>query len=102
MLEILKLEKCDSYIIDQTTGLLGNTVIAQYPCILDYKKFYVWIGSCDLNLFGQSTVLNLFNLAESKGAEEVIFIINRDNKQSDQYARMFRIIDAKRIKNSRV
>jgi len=62
----------------------------------------VWIGANELNLFGKSTVLNLSMLAERKGAEDIIFIINRDHKEHDQYARMFRVIDAKRIKSSRV
>lgn len=41
MLEILSLDKYDSFVIDSQAGLTGNTVIAQYPCILAGAKFYV-------------------------------------------------------------
>lgn len=78
----------------------GNSVIAQYPCILDGKRFYVLIGSTDIALFGKSTFLNLANLAEAKCAEDMILILNRAHEQKSQYDRVFKVIDAERMKTS--
>ena len=95
MLEILRLtNKFESFVVDEQAGLAGDTIIAQFPCILDSEKFYVWIGDTKLMLFGRSTICNLANLAESKNAESIIFILNRSHLQKSYYDKMFKVIDA--------
>jgi hypothetical protein len=99
MLDILKLDKFDSFVIDSHAGLTGTTVIAQYPSILDSKKFFVWIGNSEFSYFGKHTFLNLANFAEEKGAESIFFIVSGKNEQRREYERMFKVIDAERVRS---
>lgn len=68
MLEILSLGNFDSFVIDSQAGLTGSSVVAQFPCILEEQRFFVWLGTTEVSLFGKTTLMNLANLAESKGA----------------------------------
>jgi hypothetical protein len=42
--------------------------------------------------------MNIANFAEEKGAEEMILILNRNHEQKAMYTKMFKVIDAKRVK----
>jgi len=102
MLEILSLNNHDSFVIDSQAGLTGKIIIAQYPCILEGSKFFVWIGSTDISIFGKTTLMNLANLAESKGASEMYLILDKQHEQMSLYKRMFKVIDAERVTTASV
>lgn len=57
----------------------------------------MWIGSTDISIFGKTTLMNLANLAEDKGASDLLLIIDKDHTQMSQYKRMFKVIDAERV-----
>lgn len=97
LLKVLKLDSFESFVIDSQGGLTGKTVLAQYPCILAGDKFFVWIGSTDISIFGKTTLMNLANLAEDKGASNLLLIIDKDHTQMHHYKRMFKVIDAERV-----
>lgn len=97
LLKVLKLDTFDSFVIDSQGGLTGKTVLAQYPCILSSDRFFVWIGSTDISIFGKTTLMNLANLAEDKGASSLFLIIDKEHTQMHQYKRMFKVIDAERV-----
>lgn len=61
-------EKFDSFVVDQQAGVTGKSVMAQFPCILDDTRFYVWLGATSVSNFGNTTFMNLANLAEERGA----------------------------------
>jgi len=46
--------------------------------------------------------MNLANLAEAKGANEMYLILNRDHCQKSQFNRMFKMIDAERVNSASV
>jgi hypothetical protein len=81
MLEILSLNRYDSFVIDSQAGLTGKTVIAKYPCILAGGNFFVHIGTTDSSMFGKSTLMNLANFAEKKGAKDMYLILDREHVQ---------------------
>jgi hypothetical protein len=98
MLEILSLEqKYDTFVIDSQAGLTGKTVIAQYPCVLAGANFFVQIGTTDSSMFGKTTLMNLANFAEKKGAQDMYLILDKEHVQLKQYKRMFKVIDAERV-----
>lgn len=76
MLDILRLDSFESFVIDSQAGLTGKHIIAQYPCILSANKFFVWIGSTDISIFGKTTLMNLADLAEQKGAKEMYLLLD--------------------------
>ncbi len=99
MLDILKLStKPQTFVISSQAGLVGDEVVGQYPCVLDAKKFFVFIGQTDITVFDKSTFMNIANFAEEKGAEVMILILNRNHEQKAMYTKMFKVIDAKRVK----
>lgn len=81
MLDVLKLNDFDSFVVDCQAGLTGNSVMAKFPCILDSNRFFVWLGQTETNLFGKTTLMNLANLAEDKGAQEMYLILDRDHQE---------------------
>lgn len=46
--------------------------------------------------------MNLSNLAESKGASSVTLILDRAHEQRSQYERMFKVLDAERMRSASV
>jgi hypothetical protein len=97
MLAILSLNNYDSFVIDSQAGLTGKTIIAQYPCVLAGSNFFVHIGTTDSSIFGKSTLMNLANFAEKKGAQDMYLILDKEHVQLKQYKRMFKVIDAERV-----
>lgn len=86
MLEILSLSKgFDSFVIDSQAGLTGSSIVAQFPCVLDQGRFFIWLGATEFSLFGKTTLMNLANLAESKGAETLYLVMDRDHFQLKDY-----------------
>jgi len=102
MLDLLHLENFDSFVVDCQAGLSGNSVLAKFPCILDSAKFFVWIGSTEVSLFGKTTLMNLENLAEAKGAQELYLLLDNDHIEIKQFLRMFKVIDAERVRSNQV
>lgn len=102
MLDLLQLGSCDSFVVDCQAGLSGNSVLAKFPCILDGSKFFVWLGSTEISLFGKTTLMNLANLAEAKGAKELYLILDNDHVEIKQFLRMFKVIDAERVRSAQV
>lgn len=100
MLEILKLDSFQSFVISSEAGLTGNSIVAQYPCLLDGKKFFVWIGNTDITIFTKSTFMNLANFAEEKGAEDLYIILNKTHVQKSMFDRMFKVIDAQLVRSA--
>lgn len=62
----------------------------------------MWIGATEFSLFGKTTLMNLANLAESKGAETLYLVMDRDHAQLKDYKRMFKVIDAERVASADV
>lgn len=68
MLDILKVAKFESFVIDSQAGITGHEVIAQYPCLLDGSNFFVLIGATDISMFDKNTFMTLANFGEDHGA----------------------------------
>jgi len=50
--------------------------------------------------FNKSTLMNLSNYAEKNGASCAIFIQSRNHAQKKEFRKLFKVIDAKRVKLS--
>lgn len=57
----------------------------------------MWLADTDLSVFTKDTFMNLTNFAEKHNAKDVVFLLDREHKQKNEYRRMFRVIDAKRL-----
>lgn len=57
----------------------------------------MWLADTDLSVFTKDTFMNLCNFAEKHNAKDVVFLLDREHKQKNEYRRMFRVIDAKRL-----
>jgi hypothetical protein len=57
----------------------------------------VWLGNTEVSHFGKATLMNLANLGESKGAQEMYLILAKDHVEIKQFLRMFKVIDAKKV-----
>lgn len=62
----------------------------------------MWLGSTEVSLFGKTTLMTLENLAEAKGAQELYLILENDHVEIKQFLRMFKVIDAERVRSSQV
>jgi len=87
------------YEFDSRIGLNGSQIHSTFPCLLDSenKRFYIWLGDITIGKFTKSTFMNLANFAETKGAQEMIFVLMRDHCQKDEFKRMFKVLDGKRV-----
>jgi len=92
----------ESFVVESQAGLSGTTVVAQFRCTHDRDSFFVCVGATPFNLFGRSTLMNLQHLAEQKGATKIYLILERSHPQEQEFARMFRVIDAERVCEERV
>lgn len=72
-------KKYNTFTIESVGGLLGTDTLAQFPCIQECatQRFYAQIGMTDIVFFTKSTLLNLCDFAEKRGATELIFILDR-------------------------
>jgi len=61
------------------------------------KAFFVWIGSITIDKFTKSTFLNLVNFAEKQHAKKLVLIQDRAHTQKDQFRKLFKVLDAKRV-----
>lgn len=59
--------------------------------------FYVWLSDTDLSVFTKDTFMNLCNFSEKLHAKNVIFLLDREHKQKNEYRSMFNVIDASRL-----
>ncbi len=50
-----------------------------------------------MKMFGKTTIMNLANLAEAKGAQMMYLVLDRKHEQKAQFERMFKMIDADRV-----
>jgi hypothetical protein len=98
----VKDDKFKLFDFDAKVGLNASQVHSNYPCLLDeeHKRFYVWLGDVPLDKFNKSTFLNLANFAENNGASKMVLIQNRDHCQKDQFRKLFKVLDAHRVKKS--
>jgi len=87
------------YEFDSRIGLNGSQIHSTFPCLLDAenKRFYIWLGDITINKFTKSTFMNLANFAESKGAKSMVFVLLRDHCQKDDFKRMFKVLDGRRV-----
>jgi hypothetical protein len=85
---------------DAKVGLNASVLHHNYPCLLDEdkKKFFVWLGDITIDKFNKSTFMNLANFAENNGATSMVLIQNRDHCQKDQFRKLFKVLDAHRVK----
>lgn len=60
------------------------------------------MADTEFQLFSKSTFMNLCNFAEDKGATSIILILDKEHNQKKEYRRMFKVIDADRIRTSQV
>lgn len=90
------------FVIDSIAGLSGNQMVRQYPCLLDKKTgaFFVLLGDAAFSLFSKSTFMNLCTFAEDHGAKTIVLILDRFHEQKREYRRMFKVIDAVRMKKA--
>lgn len=95
--DLLRLDEFKTFVIDQQAGLTGGEVVAQYPCVKTENKFFIWIAATPIAYFSKNTFLNLADLAEKEGAQELYFLLSRDNLHVKKYKRMFEVIDAERV-----
>ena len=87
------------YAIDVQAGLAGTDTLHQYPClhVSRSKRFFVWLGATDFDLFSKCTFMNLCNFAEGAGAQTITFLLDAEHAQKSQYRAMFKVIDAHRV-----
>ena len=90
--------KYQTFTIESKGGLLGTDTLAEFPCVQDCTKqqFFVQIGMTDIVFFTKSTLLNLCDFAEKRGAQELIFILDRKNEQAIKYKNTLRMVDAEK------
>ena len=81
-------------------GLLGTDVHAEFPCVLhvDKRRFFVNIGLIDFKFFTKSTLMNLCNFAEEKGAKELVFLLDKTHTERKMYRSTFNLIDANSLR----
>lgn len=104
LVNIVKADNSQIFVIDSVAGLTGNQMVRQYPCLLNKEdgKFYVLLGDADISLFSKSTFMNLCNFAENQSAKSMVLMLNRDHDQKNAYRRMFKVLDALRMKEAQV
>jgi len=92
-------DKYKLYEFDSKVGLNGSQTHCNFPCLLEEEKktFFVWLGDVTIDKFTKSTFLNLANFAETNGAKQVVLIQVRDHVQKDQFRKLFKVLDAKRV-----
>lgn len=89
----------DKFTIESVGGLLGTDKLAEFPCVHDCaaKKFYVQIGKTDYAFFTKSTLLNLCDFAEKENAQQIVFILDRQNGNASKYKSTLRMVDAEKL-----
>lgn len=62
--------------LEHRAGLNGSQCLSSTQCLFDEvkKNFYVWIVDSSIDKFTRSTLLNIVDFAEKKGAKNLIFI----------------------------
>jgi len=87
---------------DAKVGLNASVLHHNYPCLLDEekKRFFVWLGDITIDKFNKSAFMNLANFAESNGASSMVLVQTRDHCQKDQFRKLFKVLDAHRVKRS--
>lgn len=73
--------------------------MAQYPALIEDSSLYVYLGNTSVNLFDKSTFMNLADLAESKQATALVLVLDKLHTDRKQYERMFKVIDATKVKS---
>jgi len=61
------------------------------------KRFYIWLGDITVAKLTKSTFMNLANFAESKGALSMVLVLLRDHSQKDDFKKLFKVLDGKRV-----
>jgi len=84
---------------DSRVGLNCSQIHSTFQCLLDSgnKRFYVWLGDMTIDKLTKSSFLNLANFAEERFASKMILILNRDHFQKNEFKRLFKVLDAKRV-----
>jgi len=102
MLGIVNTEvKFKNFVITSEGGLLGNEILAKFPCVLnaDKRSFFVMIGATDFVFFTKSTLMNLCDFAEKQNAIELVFIVDRKHPERTQYRSTMKMVDAMPLKS---
>jgi len=91
--------KFHAYDFDSRVGLNCSQIHCTFNCLLDEanQRFYVWMGDITVDKLTKSTFLNLANFADKNGATKMILIQNRDHCQKDEFKRLFKVVDGKRV-----
>jgi len=101
MLQLFKHERDQFSAVefDSRIGLNCSQIHFTFQCLLDAsnKRFYVWLGDMTIDKLTKSSFLNLANFAEEKSAQKMILILNREHHQKNEFKRLFKVLDAKRI-----
>jgi alcohol dehydrogenase class IV len=58
------------------------------------------MGDVPIEKFNKSTFMNLANYAEKNGAQSMILVQDRNHTQKDDYRKLFKVLDAKRVRKS--
>jgi len=84
---------------DCRVGLNAAHLHANYPCLLDtqHNRFFVWMGDVPIDKFNKSTFMNLANYAEKNGATSMILVQSRNHVQKNEFRKLFKVLDAKRV-----
>jgi len=61
------------------------------------KRFIIWLGDITIDKFTKSTFMNLADFAESKDATSLVFVQMRDHSQKDNFKKLFKVLDGKRV-----
>jgi len=94
--------KEDSYRLfefDSRVGLNASHTHHSFPCLFneETKVFYVMLGSATVDKFTKSTFMNLASFAEKSGAKQIVLVQKREHEQKDQFRKLFKVMDAKRV-----
>jgi len=84
---------------DSRVGLNASQTHHSFPCLFNEEKkvFYVLLGNATIDKFTKSTFMNLANFAEKSGAKQIVLVQQREHEQKDQFRKLFKVMDAKRV-----
>lgn len=69
---------------------------------MDSRKFFVQIGETKSVLFSKSTLLNLADFAEKRGATELVLLLDSQHPEKNLFKKIFHVVDVERMRSSEV